>query len=449
MVFSSTTFVFIFLPVTLLLVWLAPPRVKNYSVLFFSLVFYAWGEPLYILLLLLSSLVNYASAFIIHRRGMMTVNIVFNLGLLALFKYAAFIVDTLNSAAVISIAVPAIPLPIGISFYTFQALSYVIDVHRGHVDVQRRFDHFLLYLAFFPQLIAGPIVRYSDIREQLPHRKMSFEETAAGLSRFTMGLAKKLLLANPMAVVVDRLYEVEPFSFFGSWLIAIAYVFQIYYDFSGYSDMAIGLGRMFGFRFKENFDKPLAAFSVRDFWRRWHISLTTWFREYVYYPLGGNRAGRGRTIRNQLIIFLLTGLWHGAAWNFVLWGLWHWFFLSIERLILRSRRWPKIAGHVYTLSVVIFGFVLFRAPSLTAALSHMRAMLMPWYSSVPVAAAIQEVATPLFWIAMAVCVVASIRWTPDIRVHDKLRWGWVALLWICCLLNLSASTYNPFIYFRF
>ncbi len=414
-----------------------------------SLFFYAWGEPLFILLLLVNSLVNYGFAFVIRRKGMLALHVIFNIGLLAIFKYASFIVGSLNGLLGISLTIPNIPLPIGISFYTFQAMSYVIDVYRGHVDVQRRYDRFLLYLAFFPQLIAGPIVKYRDIQEQLQHREMTFEGMAAGVSRFVMGLAKKLLLANSMAIVVDRLYDVEPLSFSGSWLIAIAYVFQIYFDFSGYSDMAIGLGRMFGFRFKENFDKPLVASSVRDFWRRWHMSLTTWFREYVYYSLGGNRKGKSRTFVNQLIVFLLTGLWHGAAWNFVVWGLWHWLFMSFERFALRSKKWPRVLGHLYTLFVVIFGFVLFRAPTISAAFAHMKAMVTPWRSSLSIVAVAQEVVTPLFWVMFAASIFASFRLPKRLQIKEGFRWGWVAFLWVCCILTLSASTYNPFIYFRF
>jgi len=449
MVFSSTTFVFLFLPITLVLAWLVPKRAKNYVLLVASLIFYAWGEPLYILLLLLNSFFNYGFAFVIRRKGMLTLSVILNIGLLGVFKYAAFFVGTLNSVLGLSLAIPAIPLPIGISFYTFQAMSYVIDVYRGTVDVQRRYDRFLLYLVFFPQLIAGPIVKYRDIAEQLDHREVTFEKTALGVSRFVMGLAKKLLLANSMAVVVDRLFDVEPFSFFGSWLVAIAYVFQIYFDFSGYSDMAIGLGMMFGFHFKENFNKPLSATSLNDYWRRWHISLTTWFREYVYFPLGGNRKGKWKTLRNQFIVFFLSGLWHGAAWNFVLWGLWHGFFMMLEKRLLQSREWPKMFGRIYMWLVVVFGLVMFRAPTLATALEHMKTMLMPWRSSLSVAAVAQEVVTPLFWVMFFMCVLTSTRLSRRVRVNEKLKWGWVAFVWLCCIMTLSASTYNPFIYFRF
>ncbi len=449
MVFSSTTFVFLFLPITLVLTWLVPARVKNYVLLIASLLFYAWGEPLYVLLLLLNSLFNYAFAFVIRRKGMLALSVICNIGLLAVFKYAAFVVGTINVVLGLSLTVPAIPLPIGISFYTFQAMSYVIDVYRGTVDVQRRYDRFLLYLVFFPQLIAGPIVKYRDIAEQLQDREMTLEKTAMGVSRFVTGLAKKLLLANSMAVVVDRLFDVEPFSFFGSWLVAIAYVFQIYFDFSGYSDMAIGLGMMFGFHFKENFDKPLSATSLNDYWRRWHISLTTWFREYVYFPLGGNRKGKWKTVRNQIIVFFLSGLWHGAAWNFVLWGLWHGLFMTLEKRFQRSREWPKALGRVYMLLVVIFSFVLFRAPTLSSAYEHMKTMLIPWRSSLPVAAVAQEIVTPLFWLMFAACILASTQLSRRVRVNEKVKWGWTAFIWVCCLMMLSASTYNPFIYFRF
>ena len=372
MVFSSLEFLCIFLPAVFLLYTVIPVhKVRNGLLIAFSLVFYAYGEPVYVLLMILSSLVNYLCALWIgksekQKKLPLIIAIVFNLGTLVLFKYTGMFVTAFNSVTNLSVPVPDIILPIGISFYTFQALSYVIDVYRGEVGVQKNYFKVLLYISFFPQLIAGPIVKYRDIAEQIDNRSQSLEQIAQGLRRFVCGLAKKVLIANTMGQVADIIFaqSTSELGFLSAWLGAAAYLFQIYYDFCGYSDMAIGLGKMFGFTFKENFRYPYGARSVQDFWRRWHISLSTWFKEYLYIPLGGNRKGKARTALNRIIVFFFTGLWHGANWTFVLWGLWHGLFLLLEEYLPFLKKLPKVLGHIYTMLVVLLGFVVFRADTI-------------------------------------------------------------------------------------
>ena len=354
MVFSSLEFLCIFLPAVFLLYTVIPVhKVRNGLLIAFSLVFYAYGEPVYVLLMILSSLVNYLCALWIGKseklkRLPLIIAVVFNIGTLVLFKYTGMFVTAFNSVTHLSVPVPEIVLPIGISFYTFQALSYVIDVYRGEVGVQKNYFKVLLYITFFPQLIAGPIVKYRDIAEQIDNRSQSIEKIAQGLRRFVCGLAKKVLIANTMGQAADIIFaqSTSQLGFLSAWLGAAAYLFQIYYDFCGYSDMAIGLGKMFGFTFKENFLYPYGARSVQDFWRRWHISLSTWFKEYLYIPLGGNRKGKARTALNRIIVFFFTGLWHGANWTFVLWGLWHGLFLLLEEYLPFLKKLPKAIGHI-------------------------------------------------------------------------------------------------------
>ena len=327
MVFSSVTFLFIFLPVSLLLYYLVPEKLKNLVLLLVSLVFYAWGEPLYVLLMLYSILFNYSMGLLMEKhegakKQILIFSVIVNLFIIGFFKYYGFLIENINALLHVNIPVRNIALPIGISFYTFQALSYVIDLYRGRFRAQRDPIAFGAYITMFPQLIAGPIVRYEDIKDQMQHRKLSLARFGKGALRFTCGLAKKVLLANLVGALFTEIQGLgSHVSVLTAWLGALAYTFQIFFDFSGYSDMAIGLGHMLGFTFVENFDYPYFAKSVTDFWRRWHISLSTWFREYVYIPLGGNRVKVWKHIRNILIVWLLTGLWHGASWNFVIWGL--------------------------------------------------------------------------------------------------------------------------------
>ena len=474
MVFSSLEFLCIFLPAVFLLYTVIPVhKVRNGLLIAFSLVFYAYGEPVYVLLMILSSLVNYLCALWIgksekQKKLPLIIAIVFNLGTLVLFKYTGMFVTAFNSVTHLSVPVPDIILPIGISFYTFQALSYVIDVYRGEVGVQKNYFKVLLYISFFPQLIAGPIVKYRDIAEQIDNRSQSLEQIAQGLRRFVCGLAKKVLIANTMGQVADIIFaqSTSELGFLSAWLGAAAYLFQIYYDFCGYSDMAIGLGKMFGFTFKENFRYPYGARSVQDFWRRWHISLSTWFKEYLYIPLGGNRKGKARTALNRIIVFFFTGLWHGANWTFVLWGLWHGLFLLLEEYLPFLKKLPKAIGHIYTTLVVLLGFVVFRADTIGYGFGYIGRMFsFGSPGSYDMSLALRQL-TPWF---IFIFVIAVIGCAPIRPLSDKIRqklyadgsastaWRIVSVALYClafaglffCILRLSPSGYNPFIYFRF
>ena len=448
-------------------------KVRNGLLIAFSLVFYAYGEPVYVLLMILSSLVNYLCALWIgksekQKKLPLIIAIVFNLGTLVLFKYTGMFVTAFNSVTHLSVPVPEIVLPIGISFYTFQALSYVIDVYRGEVGVQKNYFKVLLYISFFPQLIAGPIVKYRDIADQIDNRSQSLEQIAQGLRRFVCGLAKKVLIANTMGQVADIIFaqSTSELGFLSAWLGAAAYLFQIYYDFCGYSDMAIGLGKMFGFTFKENFRYPYGARSVQDFWRRWHISLSTWFKEYLYIPLGGNRKGKARTALNRIIVFFFTGLWHGANWTFVLWGLWHGLFLLLEEYLPFLKKLPKVLGHIYTMLVVLLGFVVFRADTIGYGFGYIGRMFsFGSPGSYDMSLALRQL-TPWF---IFIFVIAVIGCAPIRPLSDKIRqklyadgsastaWRIVSVALYClafaglffCILRLSPSGYNPFIYFRF
>ena len=474
MVFSSLEFLCIFLPAVFLLYTVIPVhKVRNGLLIAFSLVFYAYGEPVYVLLMILSSLVNYLCALWIgksekQKKLPLIIAIVFNLGTLVLFKYTGMFVTAFNSVTHLSVPVPDIILPIGISFYTFQALSYVIDVYRGEVGVQKNYFKVLLYISFFPQLIAGPIVKYRDIADQIDNRSQSLEQIAQGLRRFVCGLAKKVLIANTMGQVADIIFaqSTSELGFLSAWLGAAAYLFQIYYDFCGYSDMAIGLGKMFGFTFKENFRYPYGARSVQDFWRRWHISLSTWFKEYLYIPLGGNRKGKARTALNRIIVFFFTGLWHGANWTFVLWGLWHGLFLLLEEYLPFLKKLPKVLGHIYTMLVVLLGFVVFRADTIGYGFGYIGRMFsFGSPGSYDMSLALRQL-TPWF---IFIFVIAVIGCAPIRPLSDKIRqklyadgsastaWRIVSVALYClafaglffCILRLSPSGYNPFIYFRF
>ena len=383
MVFSSAVFLFFFLPLTFLTNRMLPGvRLKNAALILASLIFYAFGEPVYICIMLISVAVNYGLGLIAAKDGAagkagVWIAILFNLLMIGVFKYADFLVESLNALVdwfagsgntFFYIESPGISLPIGISFFTFQAMSYVIDVYREKEICQRSFFKILLYISFFPQLVAGPIVKFRDIEKELESRNCTNEETAMGIRRFVVGLAKKLLIANTMGQTADLIFAMPhgEINLLTAWLGAIAYALQIYYDFSGYSDMAIGLGKMFGFHFKENFMYPYSAASIQEFWRRWHISLSSWFRDYLYIPLGGNRKGPTRTAVNKFIVFFATGLWHGASWTFVAWGLIHGFFAVLEqsRFFLLKKLGGKTglaAGRIYAMLVVVTAFVLFRA----------------------------------------------------------------------------------------
>ncbi len=475
MVFSSAVFLFAFLPVVLLVYRLLPGiRSRNAWLALSSVVFYAFGRLSYVPLFLLSVCINYLAGAALGRfrqsRAVLAAAVALNLGILGLFKYADFLLSNLNALLGLSIPLPGIVLPIGISFYTFQGLSYVIDVYRDPGERSRSFFELLLYIAFFPQLIAGPIVKYHDIAPQLRSRHPAAEDVASGLARFITGLAKKLLLANTAGLVADRVFdELLPAGLLDArlaWLGAVCYTLQIYFDFSGYSDMAIGLGRCFGLTIKENFDLPYCALSMRDFWRRWHISLSTWFREYLYIPLGGNRRGRGRTLLNRMLVFLCTGIWHGANWTFVLWGLLHGALTCLEDAGLiptgrLSRSRPgRLLCRVYTLLSVTLLFVLFRSASLASA-GQMLAVLFTAPAAANSAYLLRSLVPPATALLLGISLLAAFGLGQRVKARVRalpaggqtlclyLGRGFSLALLALCLLNLSRGGFNPFIYFQF
>lgn len=461
MVFSSLSFICIFFPAVFLLHLILPGiQLKNAVLLVFSLLFYAYGEPVYVLLLIGSALMNYLFGRALGKKKsshVLALSVVCNLALLIVFKYAGFLTELAADLTGLPIPVPQIRLPIGISFFTFQAMSYVIDVYRGEAAVAKRFDTVLLYLAFFPQLIAGPIVKYKDIDSMLQERQADAEEMAAGLRRFIFGLGKKVLLSNTLAVTADALFAAgtDQINFMGAWIGAVSYMLQIYFDFSGYSDMAIGMGKMFGFTFKENFNYPYISSSIQEFWRRWHISLSTWFKEYVYIPLGGNRKGKARAILNRWIVFFCTGIWHGANLTFVFWGIYHGFFLMLESGLGRfTEKLPgkKVLSHIYALLVVCVGFVFFRAETLSQGFWWVKTMFTGFsFDGAAVSFAVSQL-TPLFLVVLAVSVLAA---TPVFSRRGSKRGENTAsyilsiLVLLLCILQLAANSYNPFIYFQF
>jgi alginate O-acetyltransferase complex protein AlgI len=487
MVFSHPTFLFLFLPILLVGYTFSPRRLKNLLLLTGSLFFYAWGEPWLVAVMVGSIACNYGFSHGLQRceqesskRRVVIVAAVFNLGLLGAFKYLGFLVGSLNAVLVAAGAsalhVPHIPLPIGISFFTFQALSYVVDVYRGEAEAQHNPIDFALYVSFFPQLIAGPIVRFRDVATQITSRRESFDSFSEGVERFILGLAKKVLIANAVAEVADPIFALpaSDLSAGVAWLGALCYTIQIYFDFSGYSDMAIGLGLMFGFRYLENFSYPYVSTSLTDFWRRWHISLSTWLRDYLYIPLGGSRGSSARTYLNLVIVFFLCGLWHGASWTFVVWGLYHGAFLILERVGLARglERLPRPLRHVYAMAVVIFGWVIFRATTLGQAMHFLLAMLglgagsgsehtLGVYASnqlVFVCVVAVVAATPLLpWLKSRYAALCAGRAGREVlqgvlAQHRALTWGSGALLsclFVACAMRLASNSYNPFIYFRF
>lgn len=457
-------FLCVFLPAAFCLHLLLPGmRAKNFLLVVASLVFYAYGEPIYVILLVASSEGNYILARLTGecpkiRKLTMTLAVVINLGLLVIFKYSGFLVDTFNSVTGAGIPVPQVRMPIGISFFTFQALSYVIDVYRGDASVQKNFGKVLLYISFFPQLIAGPIVKYHDVEAEINNRKQTPEEIGKGIRRFIAGLSKKVLIANTMGLVADNLFGAAATGITGpgAWLGAVSYMLQIYFDFSGYSDMALGLGMMFGFHFHENFDYPYISASIREFWRRWHMSLSGWFKEYLYIPLGGNRRGKFRTVVNKMIVFVCTGIWHGASFNFLFWGIYHGFFLMLEEYIpfigKKGGKLKSFFQHVYALLVVCVGFVFFRADTMKQGCFWIREMFTDfgWKASA-MSLTLQQL-TPVYLVTLAAALVAAV---PVNSMLKKYKWyeGFTYVLSLAgfalCVLSLAGGTYNPFIYFRF
>lgn len=472
MVFSSLLFLCLFMPVVFILHSVIPNlKLRNFLLLLASLLFYAYGEPGYILLMLISVLLNYIFALLLskyQKKIFLVSAVIVNLGILGVFKYTDFLLTAINSALDIALPLPNIPLPIGISFFTFQALSYVIDVYRKDVPAQRNYAKLLLYISFFPQLIAGPIVRYKDIAREIDDRHTDIKSISFGLRRFIVGLGKKVLISNSMAVVADFIFELngEELNILSAWIGALAYLMQIYFDFSGYSDMAIGLGKMFGFHFKENFNHPYIASTIQDFWRRWHISLSTFFRDYVYIPLGGNRKGKVRTVLNKIFVFFLTGLWHGANWTFIVWGLFHGFFLLLEEFIPKIKKLPKFILHFYTLITVTVGFVIFRADTLSNAISFITKMFTGFDFSAEKMSLVIHPLTPFFVIMFVAAIIgcgplhkfsvkvsdlqnATETLTKREKVIETITFVVAVIIFIWCIIRLAGGTYNPFIYFRF
>lgn len=454
MVFSSILFIFYFLPVTLLLYYICPAGLRNLVLLVMSLVFYSWGEPVYISIMLFSTVFDYGNGIAIEKflssgrkkaaKAVLVLSAAGNLGILGFFKYSNFFIETVNAAGGTNLPLLDIALPIGISFYTFQTMSYTIDVYLGQAKAQRNLIQFAAYVAMFPQLVAGPIVQYKDISSQLNSRRVTAEGFSYGISRFITGLSKKVLLANNIGMLWEQISggNLAGLSAAEAWIGAAAFSFQIYFDFSGYSDMAIGLGEMFGFHFRENFNHPYRSKSVTEFWRRWHISLGSWFREYVYIPLGGNRKGMKRQLVNILIVWCLTGFWHGASWNFLVWGLYFGFILMAEKrfLLRRLESLPGWISHAYCLVLVAVSWVIFAFDSLAEGLIYLKSMFGlgsgGWMGE---AALYYAGAWGLFF---AVCTLCSLGIFKVKRVFLPVLFG-------ASICFLAGGAYNPFLYFRF
>lgn len=468
MLFSSIVFLFTFLPVTLLVYHLVPGKMKNIVLLICSLVFYAWGEPVYVILMILSILFNYVSGIDIERnlenpfkaKQSLVIAVGVNLCILGFFKYYGFLIESLNAVLPVELPYKELALPIGISFYTFQTLSYIIDVYRGKVQVQRNLISFGVYVTMFPQLIAGPIVKYSDVERQLREREITMEKFGDGAIYFVRGLAKKVLIANMTGMVFTKVSAMafSDMSVLIAWIGCIAYTFQIYFDFSGYSDMAVGLGKMLGFEFMKNFDYPYLSKSITEFWRRWHISLGTWFREYVYIPLGGNRKGTERTIINLMIVWFLTGLWHGASWNFVMWGVYYGVLLIIEKFVIGERleKIPGIFRHLYSLLFVMIGWVFFFSPTLGFACKYLGVMF-----GIGAKTAVDSMGIYLLVTNFALFLIAAVGSTAKVHeIFNRIVYGGhkARAVFACAVYGgmfllsvayLVTETYNPFLYFRF
>lgn len=463
MVFSSITFLFYFLPLFLGVYYILPW--KNIILLLASLIFYAWGEPAFVPLLLLSAILNYSvgcfiSKYSKFKKSLLYLGIFANICMLGYFKYFKFLIELIQTFLPFKLAsnFGEIALPLGISFFTFQGISYLIDIYRGDVNAQKSFLNFAMYKAMFPQLIAGPIVRYHDVAAQIDDRPTENNRIWFGIRLFIIGLMQKVLIANTVALSADHIFtlSLDQLSIGPAWAGIACYSIQIFYDFSGYSSMAIGIGHMIGFTYPQNFNQPYSARSVTEFWRRWHMSLSSWFRDYLYIPLGGNRAAPWRIYFNLSLVFILCGLWHGAAWTFVIWGAWHGALLVLERAWLRSwlEQMPRVFCHAYTLLAVMIGWVFFRAPDVPYALGFLKVMfglsdsvthLTPWNINF----------TSATWVALAIGVVLSVWRKPAIRQSSSsipettLQVMSVVIGFLLCTASLAAGTYNPFIYFRF
>lgn len=458
-------FLWSFLPVVLIVYYAfikSRIGIKNIILLLSSILFYAWGEPVYICLMILSIIFNYSFGLLMDtpsRKLFLVLDVFCNLAILSYFKYCNFLIDIVNSIFQTNISNREIALPIGISFFTFQAMSYVIDLYRKECPIEKNIFNVALYISFFPQLIAGPIIKYKDIGYQIKNRKESLEKAALGIRRFCYGLGKKVIISNALAQVVDKIISMDMGIVNSSmaWITVIFYSLQIYYDFSGYSDMAIGLGHIFGFDIPENFQYPYLSTSINEFWRRWHISLGTWFREYVYIPLGGNRKGPARTYFNLFIVFLLTGIWHGASWNFVFWGVYHGLFIIAERLGLsKILKKSTILSHIYTICVFGTGWIFFRFTNIRQGLAYIKRILLPWkytYTQYSIFEIVNHRTWLIFVLAVAGCGILQ-KFVIQHFDIPRLKAGKLDLIyctlivWLCFGL-LAGNTYNPFIYFRF
>ncbi|MBQ1257136.1 MAG: MBOAT family protein [Clostridia bacterium] len=468
MVFSSNAFLFFFLPIVLGFYYLFRKNrtAANTILTVFSLLFYAWGEPAFVLIMLASIFMNWLFALGIDRyragkcaaKAIVVVSCVMNIGLLGVFKYTSFVVTNLNKAFSLSIPDPGLALPIGISFFTFQAMSYVIDVYRQKGEVQKNFMGVCLYISFFPQLIAGPIVRYQTVADEIKNRKETVEDFCAGVRRFLVGFAKKAILANNMAIVVDKVFACSQseMSVALMWYAAIAYLIQVYYDFSGYSDMAIGLGRMFGFHFLENFNYPFLSKSVAEFWRRWHISLTSWFRDYVFFPLGGSRVKTGRLIFNMFVVWSLTGLWHGAEWTYVVWGVGFFLVQVIEKLTgIGKHMEKKWYGHLYAMFFVVVVTVLIRSSSIAHAFNHYKTMF--FLSGAPLWNNLTSILAHEYGFFFILSIIVSLpvgEWLErkmhiPSAVSEIVRFAGLIVVTIIAISYVIVGSYNPFIYFNF
>lgn len=474
MVFSSLLFLFRFLPIVLVCYYIVPRRFRNVVLFVFSLMFYAWGEPVYVGLLLVSSVVDYTlgrfiSSFLAkkqrnHARVCLLLSIMINLGILGVFKYANFLISCFDNLFGFDWDFLELALPIGISFYTFQTLSYTIDVYRGRVKAQNHFITFATYVALFPQLIAGPIVRYETVEQELSTRRESLDDFSKGALRFCIGLAKKVLIANNVGVIFNEVACMDSgeLSTMTAWLGVVAFTFQIYFDFSGYSDMAIGLGQMFGFHFLENFEHPYEAKSITEFWRRWHISLSTWFKEYVYIPLGGNRKGMAKQLRNIAIVWLLTGLWHGASLNFVLWGAYYGVLLVLEKTVLLKvlKKLPKLVCHIYTMLLVIGGWAIFSYSDIVNGDAYVAALFGLGASGFADGQFLYLLFTNLLLLLVAAVGSTTLPRRFGLWLLGEHKEQWTVrrsvlsclMMVLCigfCVAFLISDSYNPFLYFRF
>ncbi len=468
MLFCSMSFIFVFLPIVILLYLITKQKLHNSILLISSIIFYAWGEPKYLAIMLITIIVNYFGAILIEKHSskkfFLITTILINLGFLVYFKYFDFLISNFNNVFHSDFHLLNIIMPIGISFYTFQAISYIIDVYKGECRAQKDIYKLALFICLFPQLIAGPIVKYHDIEEQIDSRKVDFDKVNIGVKRFITGLSKKMLIANTMGVIVDKIFIQDPhnFSHAIAWIGSISYTLQLYFDFSGYSDMAIGLGLIFGFKFMENFNYPYISKSITEFWRRWHISLSTWFKQYVYIPLGGNKKGKFKTLRNLGIVFLLTGIWHGAEWTFIVWGIWHGVFIILEK-IFNIKEFEKkshslfinILRHFYCIFVFLIGWVIFRAENLSYAFNYLMNMFgilklntgafsytLDYYIDKT------EIITFIAAILCAIPLFKNLIYTENKLIKGTVN-IWLLFLFYLSTITIAASTYNPFIYFRF